>query len=55
MQKHSALAVSEKFKVHEAVCLGGSVIPSPSETFMPAMLSSQGQMKRRILVDLKER
>lgn len=47
--------VSEKFKVHEAVCLGGSLIPSLSETFLPVMLSSQGQVKCCILVDLKER
>lgn len=50
-----ALSVSEKFTVHEALGLGESILPSLSETFLPVMGSSQGQMKCRILVDLKER
>lgn len=51
----SALSVSEKFKVREALCLGGSIIPALSETLLPVMLSPQGQMKCHILVDLEER
>lgn len=47
-----ALSVSEKLKVHEAVGFGGS---KPVETCMPGLLSSQGQMKCSILVELEER
>lgn len=50
----AVLAVSEKFKVHEVVCLHGPSLPL-SKTFTPVMLSSEGDRKCSILVNMKER